>query len=165
MPCHDLGRVEATRSYDVRRVGLRQHDSQLQGGGGLRVSAQTYLPTGLVTFLFTDIEGSTRLAQMLGTSLYRPVLTEHRQILRSRLSTADGAELFTEGDSLFVAFPDPGAALSACADAQRALATHDWPAGGRPRVRMGLHTGYAEPHAGEYASPEVHRAARVAAAA
>ena len=129
------------------------------------MSARAHLPTGLVTFLFTDIEGSTRLAQMLGTSLYRPVLTEHRQILRSRLSTADGAELFTEGDSLFVAFPDPGAALSACADAQRALATHDWPAGGRPRVRMGLHTGYAEPHAGEYASPEVHRAARVAAAA
>jgi predicted ATPase/class 3 adenylate cyclase len=124
-----------------------------------------HLPSGLVTFLFTDIEGSTRLAQMLGAG-YRPVLNEHRQVIRRTLSNADGAELFTEGDSLFVAFPDAAAALAACAEAQRALAAHDWPsADARPRVRMGLHTGYAEPYGGEYASPEVHRAARVAAAA
>ena len=129
------------------------------------MSARTHLPTGLVTFLFTDIEGSTRLAQMLGTG-YRPVLNEHRQVLRRSLSTADSAELFTEGDSLFVAFPDAGAALAACAAAQRALAEHEWPAPHvRPLVRMGLHTGWAEPHGGEYASPEVHRAARIAAAA
>jgi predicted ATPase/class 3 adenylate cyclase len=123
------------------------------------------LPSGLVTFLFTDIEGSTRLAQMLGAG-YRPVLNEHRQVIRRTLSTADGAELFTEGDSLFVAFADATAALTACAEAQRALAAHPWPSPeARPRVRMGLHTGYAEPFAGEYASPEVHRTARVAAAA
>src|SRR3569833_3106991 len=124
-----------------------------------------HLPSGLVTFLFTDIEGSTRLAQMLGAG-YRPVLNEHRRVIRRTLSTADGAELFTEGDSLFVAFPDASAALFACAEAQRALAEHEWPsAEARPRVRMGLHTGYAAPYGGEYASPEVHRAARVAAAA
>ena len=129
------------------------------------MSARMHLPSGLVTFLFTDIEGSTRLAQMLGTG-YRPVLNEHRRVIRDALNTADGVELFTEGDSLFVAFPDATTALDACVLAQRALAEHEWPTPeARPRVRMGLHTGFAEPYAGEYASPEVHRAARVAAAA
>jgi predicted ATPase/class 3 adenylate cyclase len=122
------------------------------------------LPGGLVTFLFTDIEGSTRLAQLLGAG-YRPVLSEHRRLLRRTL-TARGIELFTEGDSFFVAFDDAGAALDACAAAQRALAAHEWPTDESvPHVRMGLHTGHAEPVAGEYASPEVHRAARIAAAA
>lgn len=125
--------------------------------------ARNHLPRGLVTFLFTDIEGSTRLAQMLGAR-YRGVLTEHRRLLRSTLSTYRGTPLFTEGDSLFVAFPDATAALRACARAQRELARHEWP-GPQPLVRMGLHTGYAEPKAGEYASPEVHLAARISAAA
>jgi len=129
------------------------------------VSGRTHLPSGLVTFLFTDIEGSTRLAQMLGAG-YRPVLHEHRQVIRRALSNADGVELFTEGDSLFVAFADAAAALSACVEAQRSLAAHEWPSPeARPKVRMGLHTGFAEPYGGEYTSPEVHRAARVAAAA
>jgi predicted ATPase/class 3 adenylate cyclase len=124
-----------------------------------------HLPNGLVTFLFTDIEGSTRLAQMLGAG-YRSVLTEHRRVLRYALSTGDGVELFTEGDSLFVAFADATAALRACVAAQCAMSGHEWPdPRARPRVRMGLHTGYAEPVAGEYASPEVHRAARVTEAA
>jgi len=128
------------------------------------VSAQI-LPSGQVTFLFTDIEGSTRLAQMLGVG-YRPVLDEHRRLLKRTLSASDGLPLFTEGDSFFAAFTDAAAALSACAQAQRELAAHDWPSPqSRPLVRMGLHTGFAEPHGGEYASPEVHRAARVAAAA
>ncbi|MDT5037852.1 MAG: hypothetical protein QOE03_3037, partial [Micromonosporaceae bacterium] len=129
------------------------------------MSARMLLPGGLVTFLFTDIEGSTRLAQLLGP-VYRVVLTEHRRVLRAALSTGDGVELFTEGDSLFAAFADPSAALLACMAGQRALAAHEWPAPGvRPLVRMGLHTGFAEPVGGEYASPEVHRAARVADAA
>ncbi|HEX8627464.1 MAG TPA: adenylate/guanylate cyclase domain-containing protein [Catenuloplanes sp.] len=126
---------------------------------------RTHLPSGLVTFMFTDIEGSTRLARMLGPG-YRPVLSDHRRLLRRTLAEGDGAELFTEGDSFFVAFRDAGAALDASVSAQRALAAHDWPAPeAAPRVRIGLHTGYAEPIGGEYASPEVHRAARVAAAA
>jgi predicted ATPase/class 3 adenylate cyclase len=117
-----------------------------------------------VTFLFTDIEGSTRLAQLLGAG-YRPVLAEHRRLVR-RTMAGRGTELFTEGDSFFVAFEDAGVALDACIAAQRALAAHEWPAADAvPHVRMGLHTGYAEPFGGEYASPEVHRAARVAAAA
>ncbi|WFE94947.1 adenylate/guanylate cyclase domain-containing protein [Micromonospora sp. WMMD987] len=129
------------------------------------MSPRIHLPSGWVTFVFTDIEGSTRLAQLLGPD-YRPVLWEHRRLLRDTLAETDGAELLTEGDSFFLAFPDASAALTACLTAQRALSTHDWPnPEAAPRVRMGLHTGYAEPRDGEYASPEVHRAARVAAAA
>ena len=129
------------------------------------MSAMLDLPSGLVTFLFTDIEGSTRLAQLLGSE-YRPVLAEHRAILRHALGAGDGVALFTEGDSVFAAFPDANAALRACAEAQRALVEHAWPhPQARPRVRMGLHSGFAEPIAGEYATPEVHRAARVASAA
>ena len=129
------------------------------------MSASLDLPSGLVTFLFTDIEGSTRLAQLLGAQ-YRPVLAEHRQILRRALGAGAGVALFTEGDSVFAAFPDANAAVRACAEAQRALSAHEWPdPQARPRVRMGLHSGFAEPASGEYATPEVHRAARVAAAA
>ncbi|MFI7021424.1 ATP-binding protein [Micromonospora sp. NPDC049900] len=124
-----------------------------------------HLPSGWVTFVFTDIEGSTRLAQMLGSG-YRPVLREHRRLLRRTIAATEGAELLTEGDSFFLAFGDAGAALTACLTAQRALGEHEWPTPeAAPRVRMGLHTGWAEPRDGEYASPEVHRAARVAAAA
>jgi len=129
------------------------------------VSAMLDLPSGLVTFLFTDIEGSTRLAQLLGAD-YRPVLAEHRQILRRALSAGDGVALFTEGDSVFAAFPDANAAIRACAEAQKTLTSHEWPnPAARPKVRMGLHSGFAEPAGGEYATPEVHRAARVASAA
>jgi predicted ATPase/class 3 adenylate cyclase len=123
------------------------------------------MPSGLVTFLFTDIEGSTRLAQLLGAG-YRPVLHEHRRLLRRIFGRHRGVELFTEGDSFFFAFPDATAALIACLDAQRALADHSWPRPhAQPRVRMGLHSGWVEPQGGEYASIEVHRAARISAAA
>ncbi len=129
------------------------------------MAARFNLPSGQVTFLFTDIEGSTRLARMLGEG-YRPVLAAHRRIMRAIFIQTDGVEMLTEGDSFFVAFADAAAALAACSAAQRALADHEWPTrAARPRVRMGLHTGYAVPFAGEYATYEVHRAARVAAAA
>ena len=129
------------------------------------MSGRTELPGGLVTFMFTDIEGSTRLAHMLGDA-YGSVLGAHRTLLRAALSDFDGVELFTEGDSFFVAFRDASSALAACVSAQRRLSAHDWPErDAMPKVRMGLHTGWAQPSGGEYASTEVHRAARVAAAA
>jgi class 3 adenylate cyclase len=129
------------------------------------VSARMHLPGGLVTFLFTDIEGSTRLAQMLGTG-YRAMLHEHRRLLRRTLIGSGGSPLFAEGDGVFAVFADARAALTGCAEAQRALADHDWPVpAGKPLVRMGLHTGSAHPEAGEYTTPVVHRAARIAAAA
>src|SRR5918993_1283803 len=161
-----LGRVGSAVPTMCRPARVRQHEPHLPGGRRfLSVPGRVHLPSGLVTFLFTDIEGSTRLARMLGPG-YRPVLTEHRRLLRATLSARGGTELFTEGDSFFVAFEDASAAVDACVTAQRALTTHDWPhPDATPRVRMGLHTGHAVPLAGEYASPEVHRAARIAAAA
>ncbi|ROP31785.1 adenylate/guanylate cyclase domain-containing protein [Couchioplanes caeruleus] len=129
------------------------------------MSGRAELPSGLVTFVFTDIEGSTRLARMLGET-YRSVLNAHRELVRRALRNHSGIELFTEGDSFFVAFGDAAAAVAACVASQRALAAHPWPSQeAAPRVRMGLHTGWATPVGGEYTSTEVHRAARVAAAA
>src|SRR6185295_10874031 len=79
---------------------------------------------------------------------------------------SDGVAMFTEGDSVFAVFADANAAVRACIEGQRALDAHNWrDPQSRPKVRMGLHSGYASPVAGEYATPEVHRAARVAAAA
>ncbi|MET0416388.1 MAG: adenylate/guanylate cyclase domain-containing protein, partial [Actinoplanes sp.] len=122
-------------------------------------------PSGLVTFMFTDIEGSTRLARMLGDN-YASVLNDHRRVLRAALRDFGGVEMFTEGDSFFVVFREAGAALVASVEAQRRLSAHMWPsADAQPRVRMGVHTGWARPVAGGYASHEVHRAARVASAA
>ena len=129
------------------------------------MAGRTELPSGLVTFMFTDIEGSTRLARMLGDA-YGSVLGAHRSVLRAALRDFDGVEMFTEGDSFFVAFGEAPSAIAACVEAQRRLSVHDWPSSEvRPRVRMGMHTGWATPAGGEYASAEVHRAARVAAAA
>jgi predicted ATPase/class 3 adenylate cyclase len=123
------------------------------------------LPSGSVTFLFTDIEGSTRLARMLGAG-YRVMLTEHRRILLRAFQDCGGVALFTEGDSIFAAFDRASDAISACVEGQRALAAYGWETEeARPHVRMGLHTGHAVPADGEYATPEVHRASRVASAA
>ncbi|MDI6099874.1 adenylate/guanylate cyclase domain-containing protein [Actinoplanes sp. NEAU-A12] len=129
------------------------------------MSGRIELPSGLVTFMFTDIEGSTRLARMLGET-YRNVLGAHRAVLRAVFDEFRGVELLTEGDSFFVAFSHADAAVAACVEAQRRLASYDWPRPDAvPRVRIGLHTGRAVPVGQEYASAEVHRAARVSAAA
>jgi predicted ATPase/class 3 adenylate cyclase len=122
------------------------------------------LPSGTVTLLFTDIEGSTALAERLGDR-WPAVLGEHNRILREAFSARGGVELGAEGDALFVAFTSAGDAAAAAADAQRALAAHGWPADGRIRVRMGLHTGEPTATADGYVGLDMHRAARVAAAA
>ena len=122
------------------------------------------LPTGTVTFFFSDIEGSTRLIQKLGES-YPDVLLAHHTVLRQALAEHGGNELRTEGDSFFIVF---GSALDACsgaAAAQQALQSHAWPEGGRVQVRIGLHTGEATLVGNEYLGLDVHRAARVASAA
>ncbi len=122
------------------------------------------LPTGTVTFLFTDIEGSTRLLQRLGDR-YAEVLAAHHRLLRSAIHNAHGHEIDAQGDALFVAFPRAKDALLAAVAAQRAIRVHSWPDRIILRVRMGLHTG--EPLSGEtgYVGMDVHRAARIAAAA
>ena len=119
------------------------------------------LPTGTVTFLFSDIEGSTRLARSLGAEWSR-VLTEHRALLREAFAAGGGVEVSTEGDSFFVVFPTAVGAVIAAAAAQRALAAHAWPTDVEVRVRMGMHTTEAAQIAdGTYAGVDVHRAARI----
>ncbi len=120
------------------------------------------LPTGTVTFLFTDIEGSTRLLAALGDR-YTTLLDTHDRILRSAIADHGGTEVNTEGDAFFAAFPSAVDALSAAADAQRALDGADWPGGSAVRVRMGLHTGEGRLGGQNYVGLDVHRAARIAA--
>jgi predicted ATPase/class 3 adenylate cyclase len=122
------------------------------------------LPSGTVTFLFTDIEGSTRLMQELGDR-YVQAQMDHHEILRAAFRSGDGRELRTEGDSFFCAFESALDACRSAAQAQRAFATHAWPGDKPIRVRIGLHTGEAPLVGNEYIGLDVHHAARVAAAA
>ena len=121
------------------------------------------LPTGTVTFLFTDIEGSTRLLQELGDR-YASVRDQHAAIVRQAIEAGGGVEVSTEGDSFFVAFPSPVGAIRAAVDAQRSLAAHEWSPAPQVRVRMGLHTGEGVLGGDNYVGMDVNRAARIAAA-
>jgi predicted ATPase/class 3 adenylate cyclase len=123
----------------------------------------TPLPTGTVTFVFTDIEGSTRLLQSLGSD-YPAVLARHHAIMRSAIAAHGGVEAGTEGDSFFVAFPSAAGAVGATVDAQRALHAEPWPGDAPVAVRMGLHTGEGTVSGDSYVGIDVHRAARIAAA-
>src|SRR5262245_20300454 len=121
-------------------------------------------PSGTVTLLFSDIEGSTRLLRRLGDG-YAEQLARHRVLLRGAFESHGGYVLEGEGDGFFVAFQSAGDAVAAAADAQRALAGHEWPKGNEIRVRIGLHTGEPRLIEGRYVGLEVHEAARVMAAA
>ncbi len=116
------------------------------------------LPSGTVTFLFTDVEGSTKLLHDLGADAYAKALADHRRALREAFTRQGGVEVDTQGDAFFVAFPTAPGALRAAADAQRALGD------GPIRVRMGIHTG--TPHLSDegYVGQDVHKGARIAAA-
>jgi predicted ATPase/class 3 adenylate cyclase len=122
-------------------------------------------PTGTVTFLFSDIEGSTRLAQDVEASTFRTLLEQHHSILRAAFSAQGGVERRTEGDSFFVAFGDAPSAVAAAVDAQRRLAAATWSPPGAVRVRMGIHTGSGIAGGDDYVGVDVNRAARIAAAA
>jgi class 3 adenylate cyclase len=121
------------------------------------------LPGGTVTFVFTDIEGSTRLLQELGDD-FAEASREHRRIVRGAFGERGGTEIDTQGDSFFFSFPRARDAVAAAVGAQRALRDHSWPGGAELRVRMGLHTG--EPNVGDegYLGIDVVRAARISAA-
>src|SRR6266700_1196408 len=100
------------------------------------------LPTGpAVTFLFTDIEGSTRLERAVGSTEWATLVARHDALLRRSIEDAGGVVVKTEGDAFFAAFDRPAASTTAAVEAQRAIAGADWPAGARPRIRMGLHLG------------------------
>jgi class 3 adenylate cyclase len=118
------------------------------------------LPTGTVTLLFTDIEGSTRLLQELGRERYMRALSDQRRIVREAFTRNGGVEVEMQGDSFHFAFAQAHDAVAAAAEAQRALAEHEWES--EPiRIRIGIHTGEPVPHEGLYAGIDVHRAARI----
>jgi predicted ATPase/class 3 adenylate cyclase len=119
-------------------------------------------PSGTVTLLFSDIEGSTKLLQRTGDA-YAGLLEQHRGLLRKSFAAHGGYEVDTEGDAFFVAFATANDAVAAASDAQQALAGHDWPKDGEVRVRMGIHTGEPRLLEGRYVGLDVHRAARVMA--
>ena len=123
-----------------------------------------HLPTGTVTFVFTDIEGSTRLLKQLGDTEYSTLLAVHRRLVRDIFTAHEGQEIDTQGDAFFYSFVRARQAVAAAVEAQRAHATATWPAGLTVRVRLGLHTG--EPAVGDegYTGLDVVRASRIAAA-
>lgn len=123
------------------------------------------LPTGTVTFLFSDMEGSTRLVQEVGPAAFTRMLERHNEILRAAFEAHGGIERGTQGDSFLVMFAEAPSAVAAAAEAQTTLAAEAWPDGIDVRVRMGLHTGVGTLGGDDYVGIDVNRAARVAAAA
>jgi class 3 adenylate cyclase len=123
------------------------------------------LPAGTVTFLFSDIEGSTALLRRVGDDIFASVRATHRRLLREAVAAHGGTEIDTAGDGFFIAFDSARNAVAAAISAQIALAAFEWPTEGHVRVRMGLHT--AEPHLSDegYVGVGVHRAARICDAA
>jgi class 3 adenylate cyclase len=125
--------------------------------------ASMALPSGTVTFVFTDIEGSTRLLQELGDG-YAKVVADHRRIVRETFGEHGGSEIDTQGDAFFFSFPRARDAVAAAVAAQRALHAHEWTGGREPRVRMGLHTGEPSVSDEGYLGLDVVRASRIAGA-
>ncbi len=121
------------------------------------------LPTGTVTFLFTDIERSTRLAQKFGAD-YPQLVADHFSIIRGEVDQADGVEVNTTGDGVFAVFPSAVDAMAAAGGIQRLMYLEEWPEGGEVRVRVGAHTGEATVADGDYVGVDVHKAARIMAA-
>jgi len=122
------------------------------------VAVRRALPSGTVTFLFTDVEGSTRLLDELGAEAYAEALAEHRRVIREACAAHGGVEVDTQGDAFFFAFPTAPGALSAAGEIYDGLAP------GPIRVRMGVHTGTPHLASEGYVGVDVHRAARIAAA-
>src|SRR6059058_2943804 len=130
---------------------------------GWRWSRVLDVPTGTITLLFTDIEGSTLLLQHVGEQ-YSSVLAQCRQLLRAAFQRFKGHEVDTQGDAFFFAFARATDAVSAAVAAQRVLASHTWPKGAVVRVRMGLHTGEPQRTADGYVGLDVHLPARLMSA-
>jgi predicted ATPase/class 3 adenylate cyclase len=123
------------------------------------------LPPRTTTILFTDIEGSTDLIQTLGDAGFAEVLEEHNRLLRAAFASHNATEINVKGDAFLVVFDRPSEAVAAAVDAQRAITAGVWPPGAAPRVRIGLHTGEPISVAADYVGLDMHRAARICAAA
>jgi predicted ATPase/class 3 adenylate cyclase len=128
------------------------------------VAGRSDLPTGTVTFLFSDIQGSTRLLQALGDG-YPALLEQQADLVRAAISEGGGVEVGTEGDSFFAVFPTPIGAVRAAVAIQRSLAAATWPEDTVVKVRIGIHTGEGRRGGDNYVGLDVHRAARIAAVA
>ena len=140
--------------------GMLRRDAALTGWQG---EPGQLMSAGTVTFVFTDIEGSTALLRRVGEGVYAQLLADHHALVRSVLAKHEGRELNTLGDGFFAAFWSPRACVAAVVQMQQVLEGHAWPAGERVRVRMGVHTGEASDTAVGPVGLDVHRAARVAA--
>src|SRR6516162_8929048 len=130
----------------------------------VRRNAVRQMPTGTLTLLFTDIEGSTLLLQRLG-SIYAELLRECRSLLREAFQQWHGHEVDTQGDAFFVVFERAADGISAAVNAQQSLFKARWPGGVSVRVRMGIHTGELQSTEEGYVGLDVHRAARIMGAA
>src|SRR3954467_10978264 len=119
------------------------------------------LPSGTVTFLFSDMEGSTRLLKQLGRDRYGELLAAHNALLREAFTGNGGIEIDRQGDAFFFVFRSAGTAVAAAAAAQRAMLAHAWPDDTPVRVRIGLHTGEASVSGEGYVGFAVHQAARI----
>src|SRR5881409_3024816 len=119
------------------------------------------LPEGTVTFLFSDMEGSTRLLKHLGRERYGELLRRHNEVLRTAFGEHGGIEIDRQGDAFFFVFRSAGTAIAAAAAAQRALAAAAWPEDGTVKVRIGLHTGEASVSGDGYVGFAVHQAAQI----
>ena len=159
-----LGIHEMAVADRSSRMGSRLATDPSGEDGCVTHTERAPLPSGTVTLLFSDIEGSTRMLAELGDA-YADVLAGQRQVLRAAFAAWNGTELGTEGDSFFVAFTSARDAVAACVDAQRGLAERSWPGGAEVAVRMGLHTGEPQPYEDGYVGMDVHLAARVAGTA
>ena len=130
--------------------------------------ADRTLPSGTLTFLFTDIEGSTRLAHDLGTERFEDVLAYHGRVVRGALEQAGGVSVRSEGDAFFYVFTRPTPAVTGAAEVERRLHTEPAPHAATVRVRIGMHTGEASVGSAEsgvdYVGYDVHHAARIAGA-
>jgi peptide/nickel transport system substrate-binding protein len=158
------GRQGLPELHGRRRRAGAHVDSVRAAVDDARVTTVEELPVGTVSFLFTDIEGSTQLLKRLGGERYSQALADHQRILRELFAEHGGHEIDTQGDSFFVAFRRAKDAVTTAVAAQRRLAEFDWPGGSELRVRMGIHTG--EPAVGgeRYVGLGVHRAARICSA-
>lgn len=134
-------------------------------GPASMTSSGRELPSGTITFLFSDIEGSTPLLERLGASVYRRVIEKHNRLLREVFSEFGGVERGTEGDSFMVVFESAPSAVLAAVSAQKKIAGTDWPEAAEVRVRIGLHTGEGVRGADDYVGIDINRAARVSSAA
>jgi class 3 adenylate cyclase len=152
LPCQFVGTVPS------------ELPARSRGASGENVEAMASLPAGTVTFLFSDIEGSTRLLQRLGDG-YGDLVAQHRRVMREAATAAGGTEIDAQGDAFFFSFARARDAAAGALAAQRELGGTDWPADAEVKVRMGLHTG--EPTLGDegYVGLDVVRGARIAAAA